>query len=84
MIELNFFCKPGMAKFIPRLNRICIAVRVVVFKLHIFCLQRPTRSEWCCSDIARIEEKTMIFDPLKLDGRADGNQKTEKLPLVLR
>ena len=36
----------------------------------------------CCSVIARPEKKTVIFEPLKTDGRADGNQKT-RYPLSI-
>ena len=34
-------------------------------------------------DIARLEKNVVIFDPLKMDGRAEGNQKIEKPPLLL-
>ena len=36
----------------------------------------------CCSVIALPEKQTVIFEPLKTDGRADGNQKKKKRPTL--
>ena len=40
---------------------------------------KPPAQKGAAHKIARPEKKVAIFDPLKMDGRADGNQKKASL-----
>ena len=64
--------------YIPRFNRLFIAVRVV--KLYTHAVYCATPAQKGAVQILPVQKKIMI-SPLKMDGRADGNRKKERLPL---
>ena len=68
--------------YIARLNHLFTAVRVA--KLYTHAVDSASSAQKVSVQISPVQKKTVvIFDLLKMDGRADGNQKKKDFPHLL-